>query len=84
MKRTRCLNVSSNIPENGNAHSRVQHGYFQVGLVDRVGRRVGLVDRGRFSLFRKELGSPKKDEHDPNHGFSGVRAYKDVGSTSCY
>ena len=66
--------MSSNIPENGNAHSRVQYGYF----------RVGLVDRGRFSFFRKELGSPKKDEHDPNHGFSGVRAYKDVGSTSCY
>ena len=41
MKRIRYLNVSSNIPENGNAHSRVKHGYF----------RVGLVDRGRFSLF---------------------------------
>ena len=41
MKRIRCLNVSSNIPENGNAHRWVQHGYF----------RVGVVDRGRFSLF---------------------------------
>ena len=37
-----------------------------------------------FNFFRKELGSPKKDEHDPNHGISGVRAYKDVGSTICY
>ena len=31
----------------------------------------------------QELGSPKKDEHEQNHGFSGARANKNGGSTIC-
>ena len=41
MKRIRCLNVSSNIPENGNTHCWVQHGYI----------RVGVVNRGKILIF---------------------------------
>ena len=36
-----------------------------------------------FHFFRKELGSRKKDKHDLNHGISGGRAYKNIGSTIC-
>ena len=35
MKRMRCLKVSCNTPENGNAYCGVQHGYFQLGVLDR-------------------------------------------------
>ena len=69
MKRIRCLNVSSNIPENGNTHRWVQHGYF----------REGVVNRGKIlTFFGNELGSPKKGERVQNHGKSKVRAYRNV------
>ena len=41
MKRMRCLKVSYNTPENGNAYCGVQHGYFQ----------LGVLDRGKISKF---------------------------------
>ena len=31
-----------------------------------------------FHFFRKKLGSPKKDEHDQNHGISEGRAFKNI------
>ena len=69
MKRIRCLNVPSNIPENGNTHRLVQHGYFW----------VGVVNRGKIlNFFRKELGSPKKGYRVQNHGKIKVRAYRNV------
>ena len=40
---------------------------------------------GKFlTFFIKELGRPKKDENDPNHGISGGKAYKNIASTVCY
>ena len=44
MKRIKCLKVSYNTPKNGNAHCGVQHGHFQ----------VGVVDRGKISNFFQE------------------------------
>ena len=37
-----------------------------------------------FHFSRRELGGPKKDEHDQNHGITGGRAYKNFDSTICY
>ena len=47
MKRIRCSNVSSNIPENGNNNmgaTWVQHGYFRVGVVNR-GKILNFLGR---------------------------------------
>ena len=75
MKRIRCLKVSYNTPENGNAYCGVRHGYFQLGVFD-----CGKVS----NFFIKKLGRLKKDENDPNHGISRGKAYKNIASTVCY
>ena len=67
MKRIRCLKVSYYTPKNGNVHCRVQHGYFQ----------VGVVNMGKFqTFFRKELGCQKKAIADQNSEISGERVQK--------
>ena len=59
--------MSYNTPKNSNAHHGVQHGYFQ----------VGVVDRGKISnFFRNELGRRKKVITDQNHDISGGRVQK--------
>ena len=39
---------------------------------------VYSIVRKFLTFFIKELGRPKKDENDPNHGISGGKAYKTI------